>query len=198
MKAQVELYSEIIKPEDCTFAIGIPTTKESFSDAIKRADKGYAGMFNNVWKRYEAEITREIRNIKPILENMNVQFIEDLTLNKFKNFFDDNERKVIILFSHWEKNKVEFADGFAGIDRIIDQIPEEAQQIIDLCVCNPVNLRLALKQKRPACTVRFINKQATPYLWLKFYKMLFRHLERESLTYTKAIEEVAIQLLKTT
>ena len=188
--------NRIIKPEKCVFCFGIPTSENSFYKDQKHPTKNFAKRFNGVWAKYDYQIVSHIKKIEPKIIKYGVTVVHGLTLQKFGKLLNKNNFLVIILFSHWENNALEFYDGFAEISAIVDEIPREFSGILDLSICHPIPLTIALKKERPNCLVRFTNKEATPYLWLNFYETLFWHLKQQNLTYLKAIEEVVGAFLK--
>ena len=106
-------------------------------------------------------------------------------LVRFRDLFKPG--KVVILFSHWNENQVEFIDGMAGIKRVVDSTPQPLHGILDLCVCHPCQLVEALRGPLGNDSViRYSISRATPSLWIRFYEVLFRLLDCEDLSYGKA------------
>ncbi len=188
--------STIIKPNDCVMGFGIPTSKHTFFSSRHEGDKGFA---SGVWLKYRHDFVNPLQNILPALIALKVTIVFDLTLERFGKIFLNERYKVIILFSHWANDSVEFFDGFAKTSYIVENIPKETDKIIDLCVCQSGPLKDKLKQNRPNCLVRSVQKkEATPYLWLKFYSTLFRHLNQENISYTQALKDTAVTFMETT
>lgn len=194
-----QIESTTIKPHDCVMAFGIPTSKQAFFSSRYEDDKGFAGLFNGVWLKYQHDFANPLQDILPTLTALKVAIVFDLTLDRFRELFLEERYKVFILFSHWKNDSVEFFDGFAKISDIVENIPKESDKIIDLCVCQSDPLKVKLKQNRPNCLVRSAREiDATPHLWLKFYWALFRHLNRKNISYTQALKDTAVTFMKTT
>ena len=111
-----------------------------------------------------------------------------MTFNKFSKVVKKNKYDIVILFSHWREDTIEFFDGLVGIPDIVKAIPYEFEGLIDLCVCHPEKLTFALRSERPKCLIRYTQKKATPYIWLYFYLMVFKRLKEENITYLQALE----------
>ncbi len=182
----------IVKPENCVLAFGIPTSKAAFFSDLKRLEKDFAKRF--VWSRYYVQFIQELEEVTPLLKDLGVTIVTDLKLQDYGKLFQ--KYGVVILFSHWKENKVEFEDGLQEIEKMIPLIPDTFDGTVDLCVCHPKNLAELIRREKPNCLVRYIDNEATPFLWLNFYSILFRHLKEQNLTYLKALEDVAIEFLK--
>jgi hypothetical protein len=94
---------------------------------------------------------------------------------------------------------VEFYDGLKGVDDIIEQIPTNFHNLLDLNVCRSKGLTDALEKYRPNCYYRrkeniFENRKGESVkldFMLRFYMVLFKHLNRIDLTYFNAYRETA-------
>lgn len=131
----------------------------------------------------------------PIITALGARIIHELTLSEFGNLFANKNIDVVILFSHWNENTVEFYDGLYEVSVIVQKVPPEFGGIIDLCVCHPERLAIELRQERPRCLTRYANNIATPSFWLYFYLALFRFLSDCNLTYLSALEKTVDSFL---
>lgn len=192
---------KIIKPEDCVLAFGIPTTEKDFVEKQKQFDRGFSHIFaekfgERALDEYIYQILNDLRTVEPVLTNLGLKVIHKLKLKEFGELFKHNKYDVIILFSHWENNAVEFADGFADETGILGQIPEAFSGIVDFCVCNPRPLTINLRIERPNCLIRYSKNPAMPFFWLYFYLVLFKHLKQQDKTYLEAMEDVVHEFSK--
>lgn len=151
-------------------------------------------MFGGIWSKYYHQFIRELEFIKPKLIDTGLKIKHNLTLVDFHQMF--NTYCVVVLFSHWKDDTVEFYDGLKNISEIVEGIPSDFHGILDLCVCHPDGLALLIRKKKPNCLVRYIPKKATPLFWLNFYLVLFTYLKSIDLPYLKALEDVIFELLK--
>lgn len=184
----------IVGPEDCVLAFGIPTDKAVFFADQYRKNKDFAKRYDGVWSKYYHQFISEFEQIIPKLKNLGLRIERDLTLVKFRALF--KQYKVVILFSHWQEDKVEFHEGLQPLDDIIEQIPTQFGGVIDLCVCHPNGLALKIRQSRPNTLTKFIPNSAIPYFWLHFYLVLFKHLHQENKNYLSVLDEVSEAFFK--
>jgi len=106
------MLQKIIKPENCIFAIGIPTSRNNFDQDLFTENKDFvkihAGGRRNqpeeVWKKYENDIVKVLDNVIPVIQKAGCRFQRNLTFEKFKELVNTSENEVIILFTHWKNN----------------------------------------------------------------------------------------------
>lgn len=176
----------IVKPADCVLAVGLATSRTGYLADLRRPDADFARRFR-WWERYRHEIVRPLRRRCRQMTALGLTVAPDLTLPRFGALF--NRRfKVVILFAHWKANAVELRDGFASAEAVVEQVPAGGEYVLDLCVCHPRELKIALRQHRPHCMVRSTHGKATPALWLAFYYFLMHRLYHEDLTYLQGLE----------
>ncbi len=191
---ELGITNEIIKPNDCVFAFGIPTSKSSFMNDpfIQEKDftKVYFGetLHEYDWIKYSEIVLGNIEDIVTCFSKLKVTIFYDLTLNNFHDLFS-NDFKVIILFSHWTETKIEFYDGLYGEREIIPIIPEDFIGFLDLCVCHPESLAIRIRELRPKCLTKYTRTKATPSMWLRFYETVFKCLNESDLPYQQALEK---------
>ncbi|MGC2237741.1 MAG: hypothetical protein WA584_16375 [Pyrinomonadaceae bacterium] len=187
----VSVSNHTLKPSDCVLVCGIPICEEDFWDAKDDGlERDFAINCCPVWDKYYVEAICYLEKIEPYLKKLGVRIIHRLKLSDFRNLFDDNLNKVIILFSHWKDDSVEFFDGMATSDAVVNEVPENFEGIIDLCVCHPTNLVIKLRNHLPPSSlIRFIDKKTTPYKWLYFYWAVFTILHDSEVSYLEALEQ---------
>jgi len=186
----LNISKKIIKPDDCSFAFGIPTTEEEFYKDFVNLKKDFVNEYST-WSEYYAKIVSVIEKVEADFRSWGVNIIRHLTLSDFEKLFINN-RDIIILFSHWKNpDKVEFYDDIYGVSTIIQKIPLDFSGILDLCVCHPTTLVKRIVQERPNCLTKYIDIEAMPSHWLFFYGALFKLLFDHSITYLEGLKETA-------
>jgi len=108
------------------------------------------------------------------------------------------------ILKHSTTSKVEFYDGLKGLYEIVQQIPVDFHNLLDLTVCQSGDLVKAMTKSRPNCHIKYKldvfedgnGKTVNANIMLHFYKILFKHLNRIRLTYFDAYREVALGLYK--
>lgn len=147
-----------------------------------------------VWQKYEFHVLNPFTYTRENLVALGVHVSDDLTLHQFGSLFRENH-SVVILFSHWRKDGIEFSDRLFDSQEIADQIPSDFEGILDLCVCHPTTFVNLIRKEKPSCLVRFTNRQATPALWLYFYRALFQLLHKDTYNYLDALEKTVESFL---
>lgn len=180
---------KIIKPENCIMAFGIPVSKKRFKDHQLSNKADFAKRFIN-WSQYHHQFVSNIEKVIPAIIQLGVSIEPELRLKDFEHLFNKNKIDVVILFSHWNQNSIEFDDGLAHIQSIVRKIPQDYYGILDLCVCHPDDFTKILRECRPNCLIRYTHQKATPYIWLYFYTVLFNYLKDYNSTYLEALETV--------
>lgn len=187
----------IVKPPNCAFVFGIPTSQEGFRMAEQSKNADFAKQFVGGWTQYYLQFVRDLESVEPLLRKWGVVVVRDATIGDFARLLVQSF-DVVILFSHWDEDAIEFREGSAGTKALLAAIPLTFAGILDLCVCHPMSLVRELRSHRPGCIVKYLPSEATPHYWLYFYRTLFSQLQNRNLTYLAAIEEVACAFLDST
>jgi hypothetical protein len=147
-----------------------------------------------VWQKYEFHVLNPFSSTRQKLVALGVDVYDDLTLHQFGTSFKGNY-SVVILFSHWRDDGIEFSDRVFKSPEVAEQISPDFEGILDLCVCHPTAFVTRIKKEKPSCLVRFTNHQATPALWLYFYRALFQLLDKGAYNYLDALEKTVESFL---
>ncbi|MGH9763237.1 MAG: hypothetical protein ACREDR_06115 [Blastocatellia bacterium] len=134
------------------------------------------------------EIVRHLESTEPAIASMGCKIVHNLTIEDFERVLSVERPPVMILFSHWKDNSVEFADGVFDIFGIIERIPNAYSGILDLAICTPKSLAVEVARRKENCLVRYSDTKATPYYWVYFYLVVFKILSEYRVTYLQAIE----------
>lgn len=107
----MNIVEDIVKPEDCVFAFGIPTSKEDFLKDQNSENKDFARTVKGNWLQYKTGVVNILRAVEPIIRDLGVRIIHRLTFRDFAGLFKDRKAKIILLFTHWkdEPNRTVFS-----------------------------------------------------------------------------------------
>lgn len=187
-QSQLEFNDEgwpAVKPSDCAIAFGIPVSLEDFR---RKPTHGFARQFwqaNGRIKRFLADY--ELTS--GVMKECKTCVITNLTLERFGDLFQRHQ--VVILFSHAENSSVEFHEGLVEIDRVVQQIPEQFDGILDITMCFSRELFRALRRERPKCFPFYATEESLDaQAWLFFYKALFMYLKHRDLSYPEASKDL--------
>ena len=173
----------IVKPANCAFTLGIPSSEEEFWSGRSE----FAKSFNGVWSRYYYEVIRHVDKYEPVYKALGVTFKRRITLQGYSELFREKEIDVIIHLSHSEGDQLEFADGLFGPAEIIRAIPDHLFGIADLTACKgPESLVKTLHNERSSLIVKWLPVDATAYVWLYFFSQLFGYLYQNNTNYIDA------------
>lgn len=170
-------------------AFGIPTTREEFFRSMSAPESAYAKRWLGGWVQYRAQFVSDLDTVAPDLLRAGVALVRGLQLGQLSALF--SKHRVVVLFSHWTGDAVEFFDGMAGAERIVPEIPPDYQGVFDLCVCHPNALVERLLARRPPYFVKYVRHEAAPHYWLYFYRDMFSYMEAKSTDYLEAFEVIA-------
>jgi hypothetical protein len=176
-------------------AFGIPTSEKVYLSNRNDVKGRFAKAFDS-WPKYRNQVIQPYERVALRASRMGVRIVQDITLEKFGELFFERKVHIVILFSHWSDDAVEFHDGFMDCDLVIERVPFEYGGIIDLCVCHPEKLVRQLREMRPNCFIKWIDAKATPAIWLYFYAALFSYLKRGKKCYLEVLEELIIVQLE--
>lgn len=191
--------NRISKPGNCIIGFGIPTSENGFFNCyIDNVDNRFAKGFSS-FPEYQSQFIQPYKRISSRMITLGTRIVPDLTLSQFGSMFDRSGVHAVILFSHWQDNgAIEFKDGFADINSIIDHVPRGYAGILDLCVCHPNSLINQLRPARPNCIIKWINLKVKPISWLYFYWALFQYLNHGKKSYMQGLEDLIVALIQTT
>ena len=184
-----------VSPDECVVVFGIPTSKTGFVRHLgQRSRHDFVPNVCPAWPAYE-RLVEQIELAIPRINSFGVDLRQDATLSQFAEVFFN--KRVVILFTHWANDRVEFDDGLHRIDTVAAAVPETYDGVIDLCVCHPDELVMTLRRDRPACLIKRTRSKARVSFWLQFYQVLFRVLTDRHVTYSEAVAITATSLMGT-
>jgi len=178
----------IILPKDCVIGFGVPTTADEFADASQSARSDYVKSWYGGLPQFRRTLLGDIERFIRFAKLFELPIVPALTLKKFTMLLA-GQFVVVVLFSHFDDDHVEFQDGFFCSQQVLEAVPAAFEGILDLCVCHPFSLVKKLDAERP-CLVKWTEKRAAPAYWLMIYEALFTALCTHRLTYLEALDEI--------
>lgn len=190
--------TEIVKPNDCTLLIGIPTTAASFGDAVidkclGRRDFACSARFGGL-AGYKMEIIAPFERARRQWGRYGAEVLEHATSATVRGHLRRKARGVTILLTHFVGDSVELFDALLGCEEFANMVPADHLGIIDLCMCHPMTLVSSVKQAAPGASICFASAALTPAYWFNFYAHLFRLLKSEDVNYIDAMERTCMTL----
>lgn len=188
-----------IKPDMCTIAFAMPMDEDAFNKDAQDEKKNFArDIYDGIWGKYRNEFVNPFRKngIEAYMKRAGVNLVYDVTIEDYGRLFHDEKRPVVILFAHWDKECVEFHDGFATVTQILEKIPDSFSGFVDLNVCHPESLVAEIDKQKRNCVAKSLYETAIPYIWLHVYVQIFKIMEAEDITYLDALERAISSLIK--
>lgn len=180
--------SRVIKPQQCVFAFGIPTSKQAFLESRFAVGDSYVRKFVD-WKQYKTLFARDAARAQRKAKTLGVNVRRHVSCQEFVALFD-GEFDVIILFSHWTGEGIEFKGGFGTAAHVVESISNPTfAEFADLTICKSRTFGDQLKRRFIHCTVSVGDVNLSPDRWLAYYLALFKILKQNNLCYFDAVKE---------
>lgn len=197
----------MLKPSDCCFMCCLPLTEEQFKLDKENLFKHFVREHlpknkpseykqGTLWNVYKEEVVNPYHKLKKQFCQFGFSFMELVTFDDFINSIELHH--VNILFSHCktgEKEAIEFYDKLVYQNEFIDSIPFNYNKVIDLSVCKPEHIALALKDQRRTAIVKSSNKPISFMYWLYFYGITFEIIYKQKVEYYSNALELSITKL---
>ena len=178
----------IISLKDCVVGFGIPTTANEFLQAKQSGRSDYVNSWFGGLPQFRRTLLRDFERFLCFANLCDLPIVTALTMPTFSKLLA-GKFSVVVLFSHFDCDHVEFHDGFVSSQRVLDAVPLDFEGILDLCVCHPSSLVKKLDADRP-CLVKWTERPTAPAYWLMIYEALFTALQSQRLTYLEALDEI--------
>jgi hypothetical protein len=184
-----------LAPSQCGIAVAIPTSE---ADASRHLFDSHGRDF---MPRVCQSVGSYLLEVEPFAAAAIPSYrrlgVRVRTSARLRDFVDlCHECRVVILFAHWSTREVEFEDGLIPAARVAAAIPPRFTGTLDLCVCQPPDLVLAIKAASPQVTVRYSSRHTRPGFWFAFYTHVFQALNQDALSYVAALTRVRALLTK--
>jgi hypothetical protein len=183
------LHEELVRPADCQVLMAIPTSREGFERDLSLASKDFVPNLCPIWDMYRLTTVDVFKRERQHWERDGVEVLEDVTIECFRDRLTRATHAVTVLFAHWAREGVEFADQIVSIPAVIDAVPVDFRGWLDLSVCHPTQLADGLRRSRgPECRIKFSHGKAIPSLWMSYYSVLFAYMAKGTYCYLDATE----------
>jgi hypothetical protein len=183
------ILDEIITPERWSFVFGIPLSAAEYNLRKSSAmANGFVSRFRSFTQYQNLVIDIYQASLEKIIQHyhFDIPVIRQARLADFREQFKDNNR-IIVLFTHWQNEQIEFADGMHPYQVVAAAVPTGYHGLVDLCVCHPLGLPEAIKARSQDCFVRYTSTKSTVGYWLEFYTVFLQVLVDTPCTYADAI-----------
>jgi hypothetical protein len=189
----MQMQQQLVVPQDCVLALGLPTTEEDFLRSMREGNRDYAKHYLGGWVQYQRNFVLPACAFARRCSTLGVKVICGLRSSDFPPLF--GRGLVVTLFTHWTATGIEFCDGIVPVAGVVEFVPITFSGVLDLGVCHPDDLVALLLRDRPLCSVRYLSGHlAMPVFWFAFYSAVYQVLALGGRTYSSAVAEVTIEL----
>jgi hypothetical protein len=190
------IFARRIRPQDCAILLGIPTDYDGFRRDLGAPNKDLVPNRCPVWPLYRREVVEPAQRLMATARSCGVDVRADAVLSDISRACD-GRRSVIIFAGHWTDGRVEFLDGLHPFRAIVEQVPMAFEGFLDLLVCAPDDLAIALRDLRPRSIVRFaMQTNVVPMIWFGVFEALFTSLSEAPRPYMVAFSEITALFLR--
>src|ERR1700719_2377276 len=182
----------MMKPKNCSLAMGIPTCEQEFRRRVKLGSPHFSALFHGGWPRYQQEVLEPFLELEEFVSEVGAKVVRDVSLSDFGTTLSAPGNVLTILVSHWDEREhlLEMREGMVGIQSMVDRVPESFQGVLDCCLCLPQPLVKAIRKNRSTTRIFFAETRRTPLLWFKYYGDFFWYLHHYDTDYLTATKEV--------
>jgi hypothetical protein len=190
-----ESYERIVAIERCRVMLAVPLDAASFRADLESADKDFVRSCCPEWPLYRREVIDPAMKVVEEARRLGADVITSATLDDWGAMFGE-PLDVVVLVAHWLNDKVEFRDGMHSVRAVVDRIPAGFDGAIDLCVCHPEALAVALRDLFPDSLTHYPSVPADPRVFFPYIRALLWRLSRGDCSYLTASSEVVTAFLQ--
>ena len=177
----------------CKIVIGLPSTLEELADYVAdpRGRDLLASQQLTV-QQYERQVLTPLARMLPIWRSYGARIYPRATLGALASAVRDGHTSSLFLISHWRESPtpaIEFLDGMAEIDDVASALPVAFDGVVDLCICQSIELAKRIKSRCPEATVKWVNVDATPAVWFHIHTLALRLMHDLRLDYLDALNQ---------
>lgn len=176
----------------CKVALCIPADRRELDEYVAEPrGRDFLSSQAITVRQYEREIIGPVTRARELWQRLGVEVYSGVTLTTLPILFAEPEPAMVAIVSHWQTGdppKIEFFDGMAAIDEVAEQIPADFGGIIDLNVCQSLDLALAIRRKAPDSHPKWSNQPTIPAFWFSVYSEAFKLMAETNASYMDALE----------
>lgn len=177
----------------CKVVIGLPSSAAELADY--RADprgRDLLATQDMTVQQYERQVLQPLAHAIPIWRNFGARVYAGATLGTLAEALQEGPTASLLLISHWRDSAppaIEFIDGMVEVTDVAAVVPPAFDGVIDLCVCQSIELAKHLKRRCPQATIKWVNALVTPTIWFHVYSLTLRLMREQQLDYLDALQQ---------
>ena len=142
-----------VRPDQCAMLFGVPIEEREFRPALADPARDFVRNCCPIWPLFRREVAVPGASLIAHARSLGVTIHTGATPETIAEAC--GVAAVVVIVSHWVASRVEFRDGMHPIDAVVDAVPDAFDGFVDLLICVPRPLALALRARRPNCLIRY-------------------------------------------
>jgi len=183
-------YQRIVSMSRVRVMFAIPLEEKEFARDLGRSDVDFVrNCCLGEWLPYKREVIQPARRMIKEARRFGARVITDASLGDWGAMFGE-PLDVVILITHWLGDTIEFRDGMHSVSDVVGRMPAGFNGAIDLCVCHPEPLAVAIRDDFPEAVAHFPAIPANPRTFFPYIRALLWRLSAEDCAYLTAAREI--------
>jgi hypothetical protein len=177
--------------------VGIPVTSSELAECLvnprgRDLISSSKMTMQNFTQAYTRQIVDPFTKLAPTWIALGARVYTGATLRTLAQALDDGPTRVLVILSHWVDGPsptVEFFDGMTPIADVAEILAADFEGVVDLCICQSLELARLISSRCPRALVKWINVPATPVVWLYALTLILRIMSDEDAPYMYAADK---------
>ena len=143
-------------------------------------------------QHYTRQVLAPLARQLPVWRTYGARIYPAATLGVLSEALRDGPTASLLLISHWRASTppaIELFDGMINVDNVASALPVEFEGVIDLCICQSIELAKLIKSRCPEATVKWVNVDATPAVWFHIQTLALRLMHDQQVDYLSALDQ---------
>lgn len=176
----------------CKIVIGLPSTPDELADYVANpCGRDLLASQRLTVQQYERQVMAPLARLAPVWRGYGARIYPGATLGMLGAAVREGPTASLFLVSHWRDAPlpaIELFDGMADIDEVAGMFPAAFDGVVDLCICQSIELAKRIKSRCPEATVKWVNVDATPAVWFHIHTLALRFMHDLRLDYLDALD----------
>ena len=184
-----EPFERIADIRRCCVIFGVPLDNAGYRKDLEREDVDFVRFSGMTWPTYRQEVAEPAMRIIAEANQFGARVITDATLDDWEAMFHE-PLDVVVLVTHWFGESIELRDGMHDVQAVIQRISPGFNGALDLCVCHPEPLAIAIRDFFPDALAHYPSVPANPRVFFPYIRALLWRLSQGDCSYLTASTEV--------
>jgi hypothetical protein len=190
-----DAYQRIVDIQRCRVMFAVPLDAVSFRADLESGERDFVRSCCPEWPLYRREVIGPAMKVIEAARQFGAGVITGAAIDDWGAMFRQ-PLDVVVLVAHWVDETIEFRDGMHPLRAVVERIAAGFDGAIDLCVCRPESLAIAIRDLFPDSLTHYPNVPANPRVFFPYIRALLWRLSRGDCSYLTASSEVVTAFLQ--